>query len=113
MLRRWLIIAGCVLALGVIFGCGLATGFVAGMQGASLRAYHTRYLEEREAVEPLLRADPTFAGVELCERSNGGIYLLGDVPTQSDLERLRSLVTRALGEPRSREALQSVSVKKS
>ena len=57
MWRRVLVIVGSLLALGLCFGCGL----VAGLVGGNRQAYHLRYLEEREAVAPLLAADPAFA----------------------------------------------------
>ncbi|MDY3558524.1 hypothetical protein R5W23_005644 [Gemmata sp. JC673] len=109
MWRRVWLIAGTGLVLGMCFGCGL----MAGLLGGTRKAYHLRYLEEREAVAPILKADPAFAGIELCERSSGGIYLMGEVPTPADVERLRVQVLRTVGEPRSREVMLNVSVRRS
>ncbi len=75
------------------------------------RAYKLRYDEEREAVEPILRSNPVFAGVEIQRRSNGGIWLSGEVPTTADRDQLREALTRAIGERRAREAVYGVNVK--
>ena len=82
------------------------------MLSGSRQAYYHRYLEEQEAVAPILQGDPAFVEVELCERSNGGIYLVGTVPTADDMERLCEAIVRSIGEHRAREALDAVSVKK-
>jgi hypothetical protein len=100
-------LTACVLAAaGLIFGCGLLVGGII-CEG---RAYTARFLEEQEAVAPILAADPAFAHVTLIARSSGGIDLGGTVPTQADLDRLRSQVARALGEPRSRVVTLAVMV---
>jgi hypothetical protein len=101
-----LLIAGSILTLGLCFFSGLMLGHIRGENAEKTQ----RYLEEREAVEPLLAADPTFAGVEIRARSTGGIYLSGTVATSADLERLRVKVAQALGEPRSREVITSLMV---
>lgn len=106
MWRRVLTITGGLFVLGLCFGSGLLAGMIAGNR----QVYHSRYLEEREVVAPLLAADPAFVNIELCERSSGGIYLVGQVPTAADFERLRLQVARTVGERRSVEVLLGVSV---
>ena len=73
--------------------------------GVGARYHRRRYLEEREALAPILAGDPAFAGVEVHEKSDGGVFLTGAVPTPEDRERLRASVARALGEKRSKEAV--------
>lgn len=101
MWRRAFLVAGGLVALGLCFGCGLLAGLIAGSVQANQRRYH----EEKEAIGPILAADPAFAGVELRPLSDGGIYLTGEVPAAADLERLENQVVRAVGEPRSRRVL--------
>jgi hypothetical protein len=74
------------------FACfvALGAGFVAGILRGIMDAYHHRYLESREAVAPVLAAEPAFAGVELSMRSSGGISLTGRVPTGSEPRWLES-----------------------
>ncbi len=59
-----------------------------------------QYNAEKEAVEPVLKADQAFRAVEIHEASGGGIYLLGRVPTDVDKKRLEEAVTIALGRTR-------------
>lgn len=105
--RRVLLALGSVFALGFCLCSGMALGLLLGEQGA----YHRRSLEERAAVAPLLAGDPAFAGVELHDRSDGGVWLSGEVPTAEDLDRLRAGVARAVGERRARDAV-GVSVRR-
>jgi hypothetical protein len=97
---------GCAATLSVCLGCaiGLGLGVLVGEQNG----YQRRYLEEKELVEPILAGDPAFAGVRIQRRSNGGIDLIGDVPTVADRERLRGHVARALGENRAQEIVLGV-----
>lgn len=104
--RQLMLIAGGLLALGLCFGSGLVIGLMRGTRDT----YHLRYLEEREAIVPAIGSDPAFARVEVEERSNGGVELVGEVPTPADLDRLRGLVVRTLGEPRANEAMLAVGV---
>jgi hypothetical protein len=59
---------------------------------------HAQYELERDDVAAILAKDPAFKGVTIGEYSAGGIVLLGHVPTDSDLTRLRSAVSKALGD---------------
>jgi hypothetical protein len=104
--RRLLLAAGSALALGLCLG----TGVVLGLLGGERDAYHRRFLEEREAIAPLLAGDPAFAGVEVGEYSGGGVHLSGEVPTAEDLGPLRAGVARAVGERRAQEVMPGVSV---
>jgi len=103
---------GCIEAVifGVViffaFTCGLAIGVFYG----HLMAKHRRYLEERALLMPILAADPAFARVEVGEYSDGGAYLVGEVPTARDLDRLSDRVARTLGESRAQDALPGVAV---
>jgi len=105
---RLRLIAGCLIAAGVIFGSGFLLGWAFGNRGT----YQMRYEEERDAVAPLINADPAFSGVQIHVRSSGGIYLSGEVPSKADLDRFTSQVTWVLGEPRARIALIGVSAQK-
>ena len=99
MRHRGLVVVGWLLSCTLCFGCGLAYGLLRGTG----EAYGRRYDEERDRVVPVLSADPAFARVALGPRSDGGISLSGEVPSQADLDRLRAQVARQVGEPRARE----------
>lgn len=102
MLRRKFLIVAALLLAGLCFAIGL----VAGNRGA----YHRRYLEERGVIAPIINNDPIFAGVEVEERSDGGVYLIGWVDTSADLDRLRASVVRAVGEARANEICMNVDI---
>ncbi len=106
MLRRLLLVVGSLLVLGFCFCSGLIVGLVSGNRNA----YHLRYLEERGVIAPIVAADPAFKRVEVEERSDGGVSLVGEVPTQADLDRLRGHVVRAVGEPRAQDVIRGVAV---
>lgn len=106
--RRVLLLAGSGLALGFCLSSGVVLGLLGGERGA----YHRRFLEEQEAIAPVLAGEPAFAGVELREYSGRGVYLAGEVPTAEDLGRLRAGVVRAVGERRAREVARGVSVRR-
>lgn len=99
-------IAGTLLILGFCTTCGVIVGLLGGEQGA----YHRRFLEEREALAPVLADNPAFAAVEIREKSDGGAYLSGEVPTAENLARLRSRVEQAIGERRGKDAMAGVGV---
>jgi hypothetical protein len=104
--RRLTRIGGTLLALGLCLGSGLVIGLTRGTRDT----YHLLYLEERAAIAPVIASDPAFARVEVGERSNGGVELVGGVPTPRDLDRLRGLIVRRLGEHRANEAMLAVGV---
>jgi hypothetical protein len=106
--RRVLLVTGSALALGLC----LSTGLVLGLLGGEQSVYHRRFLEEQEAIAPLLASDPAFSKVELHEYSAGGVYLMGEVSTAEDLSRLRVGVIRAVGERRAREVMAAVGVRR-
>ncbi len=108
MFRRLPLIAGCLLALGLSF----VTGGVIGWGRSNLQMYHNRFEEERSFVAPIIADNPAFANVQICERSNGGIYLLGEVDSQEDLELLRNQMLKALGELRVAQVMLAVGVKR-
>jgi hypothetical protein len=100
------------LASAIVFGLGFCSccGLAVGWLGGTLQIYRMMFVEERAAVEPILESDVAFRDVTLHERSNGGIYLIGVVPTEPDLDRLRARVERALGERRGKEVMSAVGV---
>src|SRR5262249_571078 len=106
MLARMLLTICVLAAVGLFFGCRLLVGGLA----STRQTYHQRFLEEQEAVAPILAADPAFANVTLIERSSGGITLGGPVLTHADFAGLRAQVARELGEPRSRVVTLAVMV---
>jgi hypothetical protein len=106
---RTLLGAFCMLCMGTVFG--FVPGLVLGAMGGNRQAYHLRYLEERELIEPIIASDPTFSEVTIHEKSDGGLYLGGEVPTHSDRARLEQKVNRAIGEKRAHEAISNVSEK--
>ncbi len=86
-------VAGFVLAF-TIGAIGLWLNNPIGDQGA----HRSQYELERDDIAPILAKDPAFKGVTIGEYSAGGIVLLGHVPTEADLTRLRSAVSKALGD---------------
>jgi hypothetical protein len=103
--RALAIVSGLLLVI-VCSVAALLLGAVGGERGA----YHRRYLEEREVLAPVLASNPAFSGVELNERSRGGVDLVGEVGSPDDMERLRDAVTRAVGEARAKEMLLGMRV---
>ncbi len=95
----------CLAFIAFVAGCvgGWALGEIGG-QGA---LHHAQYVQERDDVAPILAKDPAFKGVTIFEYSGGGSMLIGEVPTDADKTRLRSAVSKAIGE---RRAAQMVDV---
>src|ERR1700733_8402022 len=85
---------------GFFLSCGVgATGvWVDNPIGGQVALNHAQYELERDDVAAILAKDPAFKGVTIGEYSAGGIVLLGHVPTEADLRRLRSAVSKALGD---------------
>ena len=108
MFRRLPLIIGLLLSFCFCFGTGLVIGLLLGERGA----YHRRYLEERDAMASVIATDLAFAGVEVEERSDDGIYLQGKVPTPADMDRLRGHVVRTIGESRTNVAMTAVRVRR-
>jgi hypothetical protein len=71
---------------------------------------HKLYEDERNTVAPTIAKDPAFKGVDIGEDSEGGVWIVGYVPTTADKNRLKELVVRALGERRA-ERVTNVDVK--
>src|SRR4029078_7799134 len=88
---RMLALAGGFLVLGFCVGCGGIIGVLLGERWT----YHRRYLDEHRILSAAIAGDPAFVSVQIEEFSDGGAYLIGEVPSQSDLERLSALVTKA------------------
>lgn len=105
----WWVLVVTGLALCSAFSCGVG-GFVGAVVG-ELSGYHRRYLDERDQILPKLMADPAWNAVTIHERSNGGIWLSGEVATSADHDRLRALVTRQLGELRAKDSLLGVKIR--
>jgi hypothetical protein len=102
--------SGCVGAfLGIVFG-GIA-GLLIGGVAADRNLYHKRYLEERGAFAPLIESDPAFKAVTISERSDGGIWVSGSVPTDADKKRLHELLTRSIGTSHGSATLENVDVR--
>jgi hypothetical protein len=110
MWKRWPVIAA-VVGLVLAISLALVVAFIAGALVGERDTYQSRYLEERGYVEPQLKGQPAFAKVDIRERSNGGIWLSGRVSTASDLETLRSVLRRAIGERRAEEAIRTVEIR--
>ena len=105
---RWpvLIVAG-VMALGFCFACG----WLIGVLGAERMGYHHRYLEEHEAFIPLMATDPALAQLDIDERSDGGVAISGSLANEAEMERLREVAIRAVGENRAKQAISGVSIR--
>jgi hypothetical protein len=81
-----------------------------GAVAAERNLYHKRYLEERIACAPAIESDPAFKAVTISERSDGGIWLSGSVPTDADKKRLQELLTRSIGASRASATIEGVIV---
>jgi hypothetical protein len=78
---------------------------------AERNLYHNRYPEERSTCAPAIESDPAFKTVEISERSDGGIWLSGSVPTDADKKRLQELLTRSIGASRASATIEGVIVR--
>lgn len=105
--RRVLKITVSLLALGFCLACGLMVGLLLGES----QAYHRRYLEEQEVLAAAIADEAAFGNIQIYERSNGGAYLIGELPSQPDFERLRIVVGRAVGEKWASQATVGVYVR--
>jgi hypothetical protein len=104
--RRVLLITGGLILILLVSGAALLLGAVSGSRGA----YHRRFLEEREALAPALASDPAFERLEIHERSNGGVFLVGELKSAADFERLRDIAIRAVGESRAKSIVRGIDV---
>jgi hypothetical protein len=95
---------GILLSFGFCFGLGFAMGLGIGEQ----RKYTEQYHRERELVAPILASDPAFTEIAISQRSNGGIWLSGVVPTPQDISRLRESLIRAVGALRTEQLLSGI-----
>jgi hypothetical protein len=102
--------SGCIGAFfGIVFG-GVA-GLLIGGVAADRNLYHKRYLEERSAFAPLIESDSAFKAVAINERSDGGIWVSGSVPTDADKKRRQELLTRSIGTSHGSATLEDVTVR--
>lgn len=106
MTGRLLRVAALLGALAVSFGIGWVVG---DLQGEA-SAYHRRFLADRAILEPIIAADPAYAGVEVMEMSIGAGHLYGRVGSDGALDRLRGEVARVLGESRVEDIMYGVSI---
>jgi hypothetical protein len=80
-------------------------GAIAGESGAKQR----RFAYERKVIAPMLRSDPAFTQLEIVMYTgDGSAYLTGEVATEADRERLRTVMTDLLGSAREVEPLAGV-----
>jgi hypothetical protein len=95
-----------ILLAFVAFVAGCCGGCLLGGIWGQHALQHRQYIEERDDVAPILAKDPAFKGVRIDEFSGGGIALEGHVPTEADKTRLRSAVSKALGDRRTKQVFQ-------
>ena len=98
----------CLAVIGFAFVSGYMLGWFRGNQ----QIYNNRFQEERTIVAPILAGDPAFSRIEIHARSNGGIYLQGELDSKLDQNRLRTQIDRSLGEHRGQEIMAGVDVKR-
>jgi hypothetical protein len=110
--QRMVLVTGSLFPLGFFLVAGALIGMIIGTLLGQGSLYYRRYLEEQEILSPILASDPAFSGVEINERSDGGVYLTGDLPTPPDLARLRERIIRAVGETRSKDVMRGVSAER-
>ncbi len=89
-----------ILLMFVGFLAGCVGGCILGGISGQHALYHAQYVQERDDIAPILAKDPAFKSVRIDEYSGGGIVLEGRVQTEADKTRLRSLVSKALGDRR-------------
>jgi hypothetical protein len=106
-IRQLIIAVLLFVTVGVACGASYFLGLLRGSGGI----YHARYIEERKYVEKRLSGKSEFSKVIIEERSNGGVSLAGEVASEKDRQSLRSELSLAIGEPRSKEAMIAVEVK--
>jgi hypothetical protein len=92
---------------------GLGIGLIIGSFRGEYRCKGRRVAEEKAIITPVLAGDSAMAGITMeMFTGDGTAYLNGEVATQEDLDRLRSRMTTLLGEPRIKELMYGVGVRK-
>ncbi|MDB5336221.1 MAG: hypothetical protein JWN70_1840 [Planctomycetaceae bacterium] len=107
MAHRCALIATAIIAMG----SGVSIGWIYGLLAGEGEVTYRRYLEEYKSFAPLIAADPALAHLNIGERTEGGVYISGLVANAADMERLRSLAVRAVGEHRGNETLFGVGIR--
>jgi hypothetical protein len=112
MRRRLLFLAAGLIGLAVSFCAGALLGGLLGALAGETGAKQRRFAYEVNAIASILSSDPAFAQIEiLMYTGDGSAYLMGEVATKSDYERLRSAMTHLLGSAREVAPLGAVSTK--
>jgi hypothetical protein len=91
----------------------LPIGILTGVIGGELHSNYRRFSDERRTIAPVLAADPSLSGIELMMYTgDGSAYLVGQVKTNDDKERLRIRMLRLFGETRIEDLMHAVGVRK-
>jgi hypothetical protein len=101
-----------LLITGSLFTMALCL-FIAGLIGILIgekSAYHRQFLEEEKAISPILKGDPAYVRVAMYE--DIGVTLIGEVATQKDLDHMKSKLTTAIGESRTKDAMSGIYVRR-
>ncbi len=97
MRKRLLFLAAGLTGVALVFCTGALLGLLIGDSAAKQR----RFSYEQGIIGPVLSSDPSFTDLKIMMYTgDGSAYLVGEVMTESDLERLRSMMSRLLGEAR-------------
>jgi len=106
----WLALVLVLAAGGVGLVCGGTVGFFSGGIWGQMDLYRRQYDEEKSVVEPILAGDAAYRELEIEQKSDGGIWLSGSVPTQEDYDRLAAALQIELGRGRTEEIMRGVDV---
>jgi hypothetical protein len=110
MSRNWLVLKTIAVGVGLLVAYGV--GFVCGGLSGEIRTQRRGWIEQRDAVVPVLASDPAFRDVRVVTYDDGGWILLeGKVPTEHDKFRLMEAVSQAIGRRRAENAVDGVQVK--
>jgi hypothetical protein len=103
--KRFLFLAAGLIFLALAFSAGGLLGAIAGESAAKQR----RFAYEGKVIAPILHSDPAFMQLEIVMYTgDGSAYLMGEVATNADRERLRAAMTDLLGSAREVEPLAGV-----
>jgi hypothetical protein len=102
-------VASLLVGSAISLPIALIIGAVGGDYGCKTR----RFYDEKAIIAPVLAGDPSTSSINIeMYTGDGTAMLYGEVVTKEDLDRLRSRMTTLFGEPRIKDLMDGVSVRK-
>lgn len=99
------------LGLAAVAALSFAVGLIAGELHANYMTKLSLFRRERTVIRQVLAGDPAWRHIHLeFTTPHGTAYLHGSVPTQADLDRLRTRVEHAVGAAESEDRFSLIGV---